>query len=166
MKQIPLLIEIGTLPIYYFYAGISAKVAGVMFLLFFLLKISYIDYKTYMIPDKMLIFITLGGLMHHYLKNEFFLFYDIFFAVLFISIVFLPIYFLTDSIGGGDIKLSYALCLWLPYPFIAEAIFFAVLAASFVGIYLLLKDRCAFNSAIPFGPFIALGTLLVFIFSN
>ncbi|MDQ0204188.1 prepilin peptidase [Pectinatus haikarae] len=154
--------EIICLTGYCFLLNISEKYAGFIYILLLLAKVAYIDYKSYLIPNKLPVFIAFGGCIHQLMQNEYFAFWNVFFALIFISMVFLPIYFFTDTIGGGDVKLSYALCLWLPYPLIAQAIFFAVFSASLLCIYRILQKEYTLNDILPFGPFISLGALIIF----
>lgn len=128
-----------------------------------LIKISYDDYLSYLISDKLLIFLLVYGGLYQFLLHGCFLLFDIFFAVLFISIVFLPIYFFTDSIGGGDVKLCYALCVWLPYPLIAQMVFLAAFSGAAAGLYMMLKNKNGLKQIMPFGPFLSFAALLLFI---
>lgn len=144
---------------------IERAIGGIiLFLLLF--KISYIDYKTYIIPNKLLIPLIITGAFHQLTQNTYSSLLNIFFAIIFVSIIFLPIYFLTDSMGGGDVKLSYCLAVWLAYPTISAAITIAVLSGSIISIYLIIKGKCTHNTPIPFAPFLSLGGLTAFLFSE
>ncbi len=140
-------------------------ISGMVFSLL-LLKISYIDYKTYIIPDKLLFPLIIVGAFHQLVQNTYSSLLSIFFAVIFVSIIFLPIYFFTDSMGGGDVKLSYCLAVWLAYPTISAAIIIAVLSGSVISIYLIVKGKCTHKTPIPFAPFLSLGGLIAFWFSE
>ena len=63
--------------------------------------------------------------------------------------------------GGGDIKLAAMVGAFLGWKAVLLALFLAVLVGAIVGITLIiigLKER---KEHIPFGPFIAAGTILV-----
>lgn len=169
MKNILILIDIVLLAVYIMAVINNIHYATNVFFSFLLLKMAYYDYKTYIINNESVLMIMLGGIIYQLNQmnqNEYILFYNIIFALLFVSIVFLPLYFFTDSLGGGDVKLSYALCLWLPYPFIAKAILIAAVLASLRGLYLILIKKKRMNSMIAFGPFIAFGALVAFLSFN
>ena len=69
--------------------------------------------------------------------------------------------FKKESMGGGDIKLMFILGLTLGFP---EAIL-TVFLASFIGLpvslWILYKKK---NHEIPFGPFLAVGAIIILLF--
>lgn len=72
------------------------------------------------------------------------------------------IYFTTrGSIGGGDVKLLSALGLLVGYYNIYIIIFISFLLAALFGIVRILSKKANAKTSIPFGPFIALGFLVI-----
>ncbi len=68
-------------------------------------------------------------------------------------------------IGGGDVKLAVVLGLLLTGPLRALAMLFvASLLGSIVGIPLLLKGKAKRNTRLPFGPFLIVATIIVYLF--
>ncbi|MFA5127445.1 MAG: prepilin peptidase [Patescibacteria group bacterium] len=69
-------------------------------------------------------------------------------------------------IGGGDVRMGGMMGVWLCAPSALLAIFFAYVLGAFVGIFLLLGRKRGWNSAIPFGPFLAFSTFLALFFGQ
>ncbi len=68
--------------------------------------------------------------------------------------------FKKESMGGGDIKLMFLFGLVIGYPLAICNIFLATFIAFPVAIYVLLRRK---DSLIPFGPFLAMGAILIHI---
>lgn len=67
------------------------------------------------------------------------------------------------GMGFGDVRLSAVIGLylgWLGLPYVALGLFLAFLAGSVVGIALIAVRRKGMKSALPFGPFLALGAAI------
>lgn len=64
------------------------------------------------------------------------------------------------GMGGGDIKLSTVMGLYLGWQGVLLALFLAFLIGGIIGIFLLLTGRKGRKGAVPFGPYLALGGLL------
>ena len=75
---------------------------------------------------------------------------------------FLFLVFLTAGrgMGGGDVKFAFLLGLILGWPEILLAVFLAFLTGAIVGVMLILRKKKNLKETIPFGPFLALGTLI------
>ncbi|HUD09320.1 MAG TPA: prepilin peptidase [Patescibacteria group bacterium] len=72
-----------------------------------------------------------------------------------------------EGMGGGDIKLAFALGLFLGFPSIIVALYLAFLTAAFVGIILILwKKTSPKNASLPFGPFLIIGALICLFWGN
>ncbi|WP_196595012.1 A24 family peptidase [Pectinatus frisingensis] len=152
--------------LYYFPTNIFEQTVSTLSLLYLLTKISYIDYKTLIIPNKLLLPLLIIGALHQTMHRTNISLLDIGFSLLFISFIFLPIYFLTNSLGGGDVKMSYCLAVWLPYPLITAAITIAVLSAVLTGIFLIKCHKASITTPMPFGPFLSLGGSITFLLSE
>ena len=70
------------------------------------------------------------------------------------------------GMGGGDIKLSAFLGLYLGWQGVLLAMFIAFFLGGMTGIYLLLSGRKGRKDPVPFGPFLALGALLAVLWGN
>jgi leader peptidase (prepilin peptidase)/N-methyltransferase len=74
--------------------------------------------------------------------------------------------FRKESMGGGDIKLAAMMGAFLGLSGLVVAIYVALLAGSLVGIALLVLRRAKVGTAIPFGPFLALGGVTAVFFAD
>lgn len=59
-------------------------------------------------------------------------------------------------IGGGDVRMGFMMGIWLGFPVVLLAIFFAYLLGALVSICFVLCRKRAWTAQIPFGPFLAL----------
>lgn len=64
------------------------------------------------------------------------------------------------GLGAGDITLAFFLGLWLGWPLIAVGLWLAFVIGAIFGIILIIFKKKKFKSALPFGPFLILGSLL------
>ncbi len=63
-------------------------------------------------------------------------------------------------IGGGDVRLGVMMGLWLGFPTILTALFVAYILGALVAVPLLLLKKKTAQSEIPFGTFLAVGTMV------
>ena len=64
--------------------------------------------------------------------------------------------------GFGDVKLAILLGLFLGFPNILVALFFAFFLGAIIGTALMIFGKKNLKSEIPFGPFLITGTFLAF----
>ena len=62
--------------------------------------------------------------------------------------------------GLGDVKMAALMGIILGYPNVLAAIFLAIVARGIIAIVLLATRKKVRKQGIPFGPFLALGTML------
>jgi prepilin signal peptidase PulO-like enzyme (type II secretory pathway) len=67
------------------------------------------------------------------------------------------------GVGGGDIKLFAVVGLFLGLPLLALSIFLSALLGTLFGIILMLFRGAVRKTQVPFGPFIAAGSLLAYL---
>ncbi len=145
-----------------------------LFLCVLLFFVSDNDLKFYKIPDKYILGI-MGNWMIPYLLYPFFSGGDFFLPVgrvlsaMFVGGLVLVTAVASDrilkkkSLGGGDVKLIFAVSLY----FRTNCSLLIVLIACFSGLILAFKRRKRYRQGrIPFGPSIAFGTILMLIFSQ
>lgn len=70
------------------------------------------------------------------------------------------------GMGFGDVKLAFPLALLLGWPKVLVWIFLAFTIGAVVGVVLMALGRVKFKQAVPFGPFLVLGTLLSLIWGD
>jgi len=144
----------------YFYFGFNFLLLKYLVLLCFLIVISLIDLDHYIIPDILPAGMLLAGIPINVLARD----------ITFLSIIlgmFVPAAVLAiivlvsrGGMGGGDIKLTGALGLFLGWPGNAVALFSACILAGIMGLILLLTGTKKRKDAIPFGPFLAAGAVI------
>jgi len=134
-------------------------------LILFLIALSWTDYKTYRLPNKLTFPLMLFGLLNGYITNkaiESFIGLILGYLIFFSLERFYQVIKNKDAIGRGDAKLlavGGAWCGWIGLPYI-------ILIASSTGLIAVLlfkKYLLKSNGHIPFGPFLALGITLVWI---
>ena len=137
-----------------------------LFIVSSFIVIFFTDLKYGIIPDKItytailvtflwLIFGSQSLLINHLLSGAG--------AFLFFIVISYVFYFLTkkESMGGGDIKLSFLLGVFLGFPNIVISLYLAFLTGAFWSIILILWKRKKFReSTLPFGPFLVAGALV------
>ena len=67
------------------------------------------------------------------------------------------------GLGGGDVKLMAAMGFWLGFPAVFYALFLGALLGSIAGTILIILGRKQRKDYIPFGPFLVMGFLWMFL---
>ena len=62
--------------------------------------------------------------------------------------------------GFGDVKLAFFMGLFLGWPNILVALFFAFFLGALIGIFLMVSRKKQWKSQVPFGPFLIAGTFV------
>lgn len=69
-------------------------------------------------------------------------------------------------IGGGDIRLGALMGFMLGWPYVVVALFVAYILGALVSIALLIAGRKRWESQVPFGTFLAIGTVVALFFAE
>jgi prepilin signal peptidase PulO-like enzyme (type II secretory pathway) len=64
------------------------------------------------------------------------------------------------GMGLGDVKLAFLMGLFLGYPGIVIAFYFAFLTGAALGVILIIQGKKGWKSTIAFGPFLLMGTVV------
>ncbi|QGQ96688.1 prepilin peptidase [Paenibacillus psychroresistens] len=142
--------------------GLTLEGLNALILVSLVVIISISDLKYMLIPNKILLYFSpvilltsLGFPLHtiwSYLLG----------AIVGGGIILLIIILTRGGMGMGDAKLFF-LCGWfIGFPYILLALFIASLLGTLIGGILLLLKVVKRKQPIPFGPFLALGTLIAF----
>lgn len=125
-----------------------------------LIVISLKDISSFLIPNHYLVILGLFILVHLLFIED--IMEQLFFAIL-VSIFLVLFYFVTEKIGGGDIKLLILISFWLNSVEFFVSIYIAIFSAIIYGFINLLfkKDK----NKIPLAPFIATGSILSHFFT-
>jgi len=79
--------------------------------------------------------------------------------------IMLVIYFLSrGGMGEGDVKLSFALGLWLGWPNAAVLLLLAFIMGGVVGVALLATKLKTRKDPIPFGPYLCIAAYLTLLY--
>jgi leader peptidase (prepilin peptidase)/N-methyltransferase len=129
-----------------------------------LLIVFWYDYKFYEIPFKLILSSAIGSFIYRILILQnlnlqnflielsswlgIFLFY------------YLIIWVSKGGMGGGDLKLSVYLGIFLGFPTSIYAIYYGFLVGGIFAIILLITGKKGLKAKIPFGPFLIIGSLL------
>lgn len=143
----------------FYYYGLQQALLGSLVLSSILIMITFIDLEHYRIPDKVIVFGFLAGIVYVAWSGELPL-KDAFLGILAGGV---PLYLLavfTSGMGGGDVKLAAMAGLYLGWQKVLLALFLAAGLASLAGITLIVLGIKKRKDPIPFGPFIALGTMI------
>lgn len=131
---------------------------GVMLIFISLLVIFVADFKTFIIPDSMVILGVAGAL----LQGRAFEAHQgsaLWLSALSASSFFLFLWAITKGhgMGFGDVKLAFLLGLLLGFPQIVIALYVAFLTGAVVGVILIVGRKKSLKSHVPFGPFLIFG---------
>ncbi|MEK7631222.1 MAG: prepilin peptidase [Patescibacteria group bacterium] len=154
---------------------IAQYILVVKFLLI-LLAASVYDLRHKIIPDQLSLLLVISAVLlegsivwqqHPFYIGDGFLFYDIA-AGLGAFTFFAGIWFISKGewMGFGDAKIAFPIGLFLGFPNIVYALLAAFWSGAIIGVALLVSKRMGRKSEIPFAPFLALGTYIVFFCMN
>ncbi len=141
-----------------------------MFFCSALIIITFIDLKENIIPDVLsLPFLLLGFLMSFFLKNlspiNSLLGILAGGGVLLLVAILGSFLFKKEAMGGGDIKLAAMVGAFLGWQLTLLSLFLSFFTGAIIGIVILIKNKGE-SDPIPFGPFIALGTIIALFFGH
>jgi len=153
----------------YFWANGFAIDAGHIFYLAtiaLLLLLIFFDALYLILPDK-LIFSIIGLSAVNAIARKLEL-PNLFLSGFLLGLGFGIIYLVSrgEWMGFGDVKLAFAIGFLLGYPLGLLAIIIAVWTAALWGIVLLLFKKATRKTALPFGSFLSLATIIFIIFKN
>ena len=176
------LVELGTAAVFLliFASGEMSTVVeflhvGFLFTIASLLVVIFVyDLKHYLIPDKILYsavfvsgiwYLVFGIFLDLYTK---YYILNTLYSALGAAVFFLAIYLVSRGtwMGFGDVKLALFMGLFLGWPNILVALFFAFTAGAVVGVALVIVKKKQFRSQVPFGPFLIAGTFFALFFGS
>jgi len=139
----------------------------------FLMVIFVYDLKHFIIPDKVLYPAILVSSIWYVVSSiagwiPIYQILNTIYSAVGAAGFFLAIYLLSKgrAMGFGDVKLAFFMGLFLGWPNILVALFFAFFAGALVGLTLILLKRKTMRSEVPFGPFLVAGTLAALFFGE
>jgi len=139
----------------------------------FLIIIFVSDLRYYIIPDRVIYPAIIIALIYSIfsifiLHSSFLALINQLLSAALASAFFLAIVLISRGrwMGWGDPKLAFYMGLLLGFPNILVALFLAFFIGAIIGIGLILNSRKTLKSEIPFGPFLATGTLFSLFFGE
>ena len=145
--------------------GFSWQTLAAMMLIWSLIALAVIDFKTTLLPDN----ITLPFLWLGILVNYFGLFCSLEDSVLGAIIGYIVLWLVfhgfrlitgKEGMGYGDFKLLALLGAWLGWQFLLPIILISSIIGSIVGITLIITKLLPRDRPSPFGPYLALGGIV------
>ncbi|MCB0283667.1 MAG: prepilin peptidase [Calditrichaeota bacterium] len=152
----------------YYYFGLTPVFFVYTVFIYFLIVIAFIDYKTELIYNKVLITLLVFGLIF----NVFYPFmaweaglYGLLAGggILFLFSLLGKILFKKEALGMGDVKLAAVAGFFLGMQNVLIAIYFGFIIALVTMVVLRIFKKAELKGKIPLGPFLAAG-LIVFLF--
>lgn len=70
------------------------------------------------------------------------------------------------GMGFGDVKFAFLMGLLLGFPGVVLSLYISFLTGAFVGVILMIEKKKGWKSAIAFGPFLVLGTVIVLVWQT
>lgn len=135
-----------------------------LFFLALLVAVTFIDLEHYLIPNRLVIAGLVGGVLINLYTRDLTLLSAALGALVPAAFFLFLALVSRGGMGGGDIKLAAVMGLFLGWPQVLPAVFLAALAGGLVGGVLLVTGRKKRKDPIPFGPFLALGSILMVFF--
>lgn len=131
-----------------------------LFIASILIVIFFSDLRYGIIPDKVILPAILVSFLYLILNTNYLILPHVLSAVG-ASLFFLFLFLITKGrgMGFGDVKFAFLIGLILGFPNIIVGLYAAFLTGAFVGIILILWRKRKLREAIPFGPFLVLGTM-------
>lgn len=145
--------------------GFGWQALAAMFLLWALISLAAIDFKTTLLPDN----ITLPFLWLGIIVNYFGVFCSLqdsvlgaIFGYLALWLVFQIFRIITgkEGMGYGDFKLLALLGAWLGWQYLLPIILISSIVGSIIGITMIVTKLLKRDTPTPFGPYLALGGII------
>ena len=146
--------------------GFSLALVKPLILTAFLIVITFIDYDHQLILDKVLICLSVVGVVINLWTGSVGPLDMVLASFIGGGLLLLIAVVSGGGMGGGDIKFAAALGLCLGWQFLLLTLFLSFIFGGVGGLILLLGKKKGRKDFIPFGPFIALGALVSLLYGN
>ncbi|ADL08655.1 prepilin peptidase [Thermosediminibacter oceani] len=144
--------------LFYRYGPVPALVKY-LFLGAVLIAAAFIDLEHYLIPDRLVLAGFAAAIVLGFAARDVGVWSSLAGSAAGAGFLFAIVVFSKGGMGCGDVKLAAVAGLFIGWPLAALALFLAVITGGLVAAVLLLFRLKGPKDAIPFGPFIAAGTL-------
>lgn len=143
----------------FWYFGMTPSLFKYLFLGAILIAAAFIDLEHYIIPDQLLLVGLLGGVVLGQIAGDVGILSSLIGSVAAGGFLLAVAVASKGGMGMGDVKLAAVSGLYLGWPSMVLALFFATVSGGIVAALLLIFGVKGRKDAIPFGPFLAAGTL-------
>lgn len=150
----------------YAHTGLTALLLKQLFLVAVLIVVSLIDLKYLIIPDRVIVFSLACGILLNLFAGDLSLLSAVLGFSAAAAFLLVPALIYRGGMGGGDIKLAAVIGFFLGWPNGLLAVFLGCLLGAATGITLVLTGLKGRKDAIPFGPYLAAGTLPAMFFGD
>ncbi len=132
-----------------------------------LIAIFVTDLKYRIIPDQILIFLTILTVVYQFIYFPQFIKDNLISGIISL-LFFLMLVIITrgKGMGLGDVKLAFVMGLLLGFPKIIVALYLSFLTGAVVSLILILIHKKSMKSTIAFGPFLVFSTLTTIFYGN
>ena len=151
--------------------GFSLQLCAAMILIWGLISLSMIDFKTTLLPDNITLPLLWLGIIANYF-NTFCTLEDSILGAVFgylsLWLVFHVFRLITgkEGMGYGDFKLLALLGAWLGWQYLITIILISSVVGSVIGITLILTKVLKRDVPTPFGPYLALGGIICLLWGS
>jgi leader peptidase (prepilin peptidase)/N-methyltransferase len=146
----------------YLKLGFTIKLFEALTLTSLLIIISIKDLKTRIISDYMILISLIIGIIFIFILDKNLI--DCLAGMTAGGVIMLLLALIPGVMGGGDVKLMFAVGVFLGFNRIIYAIAIAFIAAALISVCLLALKIAGRKDHIPFGPFLALGSFIALLF--
>ncbi len=146
--------------------GVTAALTKYLFLSAVLIAATFIDLQHYLIPDSLVITALVGGIVLGTATGDVGAISALVGAAASGGFLFLVAVLSGGGMGGGDIKLAFVTGLFLGWPLAQLGLFIGICLGGVLAVVLLAFRIKGRKDPIPFGPFIALGSIIALLWGN
>lgn len=146
--------------------GVSLELLKTLILTSFLIVITFIDYDHQLILDKVILWLFGAGVIINLWTNSLDIWDTIIASLLGGGLLLLIALASHGGMGGGDIKFAAALGIWMGWQYLLLTLLLSFIFGGVGSLLLLAFKLKTCKDFIPFGPFIALGTLVSTLYGN
>jgi leader peptidase (prepilin peptidase)/N-methyltransferase len=151
--------------------GLSPDLLSPLVLVLFLIPILFIDLATQTIPDRLSVTGIVVGFLIALIPGGLSVFASLWAlaaggAIMAVVALLGRVVFRQEAMGWGDVKMAAMVGAFLGFKQLLIALFLSFLRGAVVGVVLTARGSKSMESKIPFGPFIALGTLVTIFYGQ
>lgn len=150
----------------YYHFGPTPVLAKYLFLVAVLIAVTFIDLDHCLIPNQLVLAGLIGGVISMPLAGDVRIQSALLGALIGSGFLLLVAIASKGGMGGGDVKLAAVTGFFLGWPLGPLGLYFGICLGGIAGIMLLLLGIKKRKDAIPFGPYIVLGTMVALLWGN